>query len=62
MTRHGGARCSELPARPSLFGADELRRCGAPARRVVKIGDVDSDMWAPLCHVCENHPRNHQGV
>jgi hypothetical protein len=24
--------------------------------RGAKYGDADSDMWNPLCHVCENYP------
>jgi hypothetical protein len=34
--RRCGPRRSKLPARPSLFGADELRRCGGLARCVEK--------------------------
>jgi hypothetical protein len=26
-----------------------------------KYGDVDSDMWTSLCHVCENHPKTTEG-
>jgi hypothetical protein len=33
------------------------RRSGKDRRQASKAGEVDSDMWALLCHICENHPR-----
>jgi hypothetical protein len=57
------ATCSELPARPSFFGADELRRCRGLTRCVEKVGDVDSYMWALFCATyAKATPRNHRGV
>jgi hypothetical protein len=53
--RVGEARCSD-GREGAAVTMTRKRRLGEERRQATEAGDVDSDVWTILCHVCENPP------